>query len=222
MLDHHIQRSIVYRLALLESARFSGLKPDEVENKLFTYHLKKVVAAGLVAKTDKGLYQLTSKGRRLGVHVFEGQLDRLDRAVSVLLLIVRRTSDGAWLLYRRKTHPLRGRVGYMHAAPTSTESTVITARRELKAKTGLEADFAVIGSGYFRVFEGDNLESFTHFNLLASEDATGELKVADKHADYFWELKPDFADPTMLPNMSILAAAYQRGEPFFLEETLQA
>jgi hypothetical protein len=46
MLDHHIQKSIVYDLAFAESLRFSDLKPPELENKAFTYHLKKVMKAG--------------------------------------------------------------------------------------------------------------------------------------------------------------------------------
>lgn len=221
MLDHHIQRSIVYRLALLENARFSDLKPDELDNKLFTYHLKKVVQAGLVSKDDQGLYQLTPEGRRLGVHVFEKQIDRLDRAVSVLFLVIRRKSDSAWLLYRRKSHPLINRVGFMHTAPNTSEDIQQTAKSAVKAKTGLSCQFSVMGSGYFRVFDGDDLESFTHFTLLSCEDADGELIQNDEHAEYWWEEKPNFGAQEMLPNMAILAKAYQNGKAFFIEETLR-
>ncbi len=220
MLDHHIQREIVYRLALLENARFSKLKPDDIESKLFTYHLKKVLAAGFVEKTKDGVYGLTPEGRRLGVHVFERLSDQLERAVSVLFLVVRRRSDGAWLLYRRQNHPLRGRIGFMHANPNSKEPTAETAKRVLKQKTGLSAEFTVVGSGYFRVFEGDNLESFTHFTMLACQDASGELAQNDEHAEYWWESDPNFLAKEMLPNMPSLAKAYDRGELFFLEESL--
>ncbi len=222
MLDHHIQRTIVYRLARLESARFSDLKPDDIESKLFTYHLKKVVSAGLVAKNVDGLYQLTPEGRRLGIHVFEKQLDQLKHAVSVLFLVVRRQEDGAWLLYKRKSHPLINRVGFMHASPSMIETSVETAKRAAKDKTNLDCDFVVLGSGYFRVVEDDKLESFTHFTMLGCEDAQGELQPSDKHAEYWWEKNPDFSAPEMLPNMAILADAYQGGELFFIEETLQA
>lgn len=215
MLDHHIQRSIVYRLALLDSARFSDLKPDELDSKLFTYHLKKVVQAGLVSKNPEGLYELTPEGRRLGVHVFEKQIDQLDRATSVLFLVIRRKSDGAWLLYRRKTHPLINRAGFMHAAPNISEVITKTATKSVKDKTGLLCDFTVLGSGYFRVFDGDDLESFTHFTLLVCEDANGDLAQNDDYAEYWWEAQPDFKADDMLPNMAILAKAYQGGKPFF-------
>lgn len=222
MLDHHIQRAIVYHLAFLERARFSDLKPDDIENKLFTYHLKKVMAAGLVEKDVDGLYRLTPEGRRLGTHAYENDQTQLYKAVSVLFLLVRRKSDSAWLLYRRKNHPLRDRVGFMHAEPNTSELVTVTAQNALHEKTGLEGVFSVAGSGYFRVFEDGELESFTHFTLLVCEDATGELRASDDQATYWWEATPDFSDKTMLPNMPLLIAAYERGGMFFIDETLQS
>ena len=219
MLEHHLQRSIVYRLALSHEVRFSDLKPDTVENKLFTYHLKKVMAAGLVTKGKDGLYSLTPEGRRLGVRVLEKQQALVDSAESVLFLIVRRKADGAWLLYRRKVHPLIDKVGFMHATPTSVAESSVVARQALQEMTGLTGDFTVLGGGYFRIYDGKALESFTHFTLLTCEDAQGELVQNDEYADYYWQHNPNFADPAMLPNMSTLADLYARGGNFFVEHT---
>ena len=127
MLDHHFQRSIVYRLALASRLKFSELKPDTLDNKLFTYHLKKVMSAGFIEKDADGYYELTPKGRRLGAHVLDNAEALFDRAYSVLFLAVQRKHDGAWLLYRRKTHPLLGRVGFMHATPNATDAVAKTA-----------------------------------------------------------------------------------------------
>ncbi len=221
MLDHHLQRSIVYALAFADSLRFSELKPDMVENKLFDYHLKKVIVAGFVAKTKDGHYALTPEGRRIGVQVFAKQQTWIDHAYSVLLLLVKR-KDGAWLLATRKGHPLIDRVGFMHAAPNADEDCLQTAQKTCKEKTGLDADFAVKGGGYFRIYDKDNLESFTHFTLLACEDAQGELVQNDQQARYEWQDKPDFSDPRMLPNMATLAELYARDELFFIEETFHS
>lgn len=220
MLDHHIQRAIVYRLAFSPQLRFSELKPGDIENKLFDYHLKKVVKAGLVAKDSSGLYALTSHGRKLGIHVVNNARALTDQAYSVLFLVIRRQSDGAWLLYRRKVHPLLGRVGFMHAVPNASEATLVTARSAVKQQTGIDCQFNALGSGYFRVFEGDDLESFTHYSLLVCETATGELKPNDEFADYFWESKPNFVAADMLPNMPQLSKLYEAGQPFFEESTL--
>lgn len=220
MLDHHIQRTIVYRLALTPSLTFSELRPDTLENKLFTYHLKKVVAAGLVEKNEDGRYALTPEGRLLGVHVLENTEAIIDRAYSVLFLVIRRASDGAWLLYKRGSHPLYGRVGFMHVTPNAHESSLQTAARLCKERTGLEAQFKALGSGFFRVFEDGNLESFTNFTLLICEDTQGKLVGDDELAEYFWQTNPDFSAPDMLPNMSILSELYVKNQPFFVEKDL--
>lgn len=218
MLDHHIQRTIVYRLAFADSLRFSDLQPEAVENKLFAYHLKKVVSAGLVQKNDDGTYALTAEGRRLGVHILDKQLAVIDRADTVLFLAVRRKSDKAWLLYRRNTHPLFNKIGFMHAYPNALESVVDTAVATCLDKTGITASFQVLGSGYFRVFKGDELESFTHFTLLVSNDAEGELAQNDESAEFFWADDPDFTELDMLPNMKTLGNLHKANELFFIEK----
>lgn len=222
MLEHHIQRAIIYRLALVPSLRFSQLQPDDIENKLFTYHLKKVVSAGLVAKNDAGEYALTAEGRRFGLRALDKQADLLNEPDSVLFLVVRRASDNAWLLYRRRAHPLRGGVGFMHAKPSSTEPSERVAATTLLTRTGLRGTFRSLGGGMFRVLTSSGeLESFTHFVLLVCEDATGGLQVSDKLADYFWEQDPDFGASDMLPNMLTLVKQYKAEQPFYFEQTLQ-
>lgn len=219
MIDHHIQRSIIYRLALVSDLRFSDLKPDTIENKLFTYHLKKVIAAGYAQKNPDGLYSLTSEGRRLGLGVLESMQAWTERAYSVLFLVIRRKSDGAWLLYKRNRHPLIEGVGFMNCSPLATENIAQTAASACKKKTNLECSFTVLGSGFFRVYEQQLLESFTHFTLLVCEDAQGELVQDDPYADYFWEQTVPLTDPNILPNMSTLVALYEAKEPFFIERT---
>lgn len=219
MLDHHLQRSIVYRLAFSPSLRFSELKPDLIENKLFTYHLKKVVSAKLVEKRSDGTYSLTAEGRRLGTRVLDKRLAVIDQPESVLLLAIRRQSDRAWLLYRRKTHPLIGKVGFMHSSPRADEPCELTATRECLEKTGIKATFRTLGGGYFRIYRDMELESFTHFTLLVSDDVKGTLQQNDEYAEYFWVENPDFAGSDMLPNMKTLGNLYQADEPFFVEET---
>lgn len=222
MLDHHLQRNIVYRLAFSPSLRFSELKPADIENKLFDYHLKKVIKAGFVVKNEDGQYALTPQGRKLGIHALGNGQAIVDQAYSVLFMAVRKATDYTWLLYTRNTHPLIGRTGFMHATPVASESTTETAERVLKEKTGLTGSFTALGGGYFRVFDQDNLESFTHFTLLVCDDASGDLNVNDEFADYTWQTSPDFTAKEMLPNMTILADYCQRNEPFYIEQTLQA
>lgn len=219
MLEHHIQKTIVYNLALIESARFSDLKPDTIENKLFDYHLKKVIAEGLVEKTNEGVYALTSKGRRIGRDTIKRSDLLLDRAYSVLFLVIRRESDGAWLLCRRKAHPLLGKVGFLKAEPVVDEDVTATAHTTTLEKTGLDCSFTVRGSGYLRMFEDDSLESFTHFTLLECTNANGEPKQLDELAEYYWELDPDFTAPDVLPSIAYFAEKLAEPGLFFIEES---
>lgn len=218
MLDHHIQRTIVYQLAFADSMRFGELKPDDIDSKLFTYHLKKVVSAGYATKLDSGEYALTSEGRRVGKGALKKQSRMIDRAYSVLLLAIRR-DDGAWLLYRRQTHPLLGLTGFMHAQPVADQPVNETAAQVCLQQTGLTGEFAVHGHGYFRVYRGTELESFIHFTLLTGTRVQGELIQNSEQAEYYWEQAPDFAAPHMLPNMQILHKMSEAPAGTFADET---
>ncbi|MEO8785303.1 MAG: MarR family winged helix-turn-helix transcriptional regulator [Candidatus Saccharimonadales bacterium] len=222
MLNHHLQRDVVYRLAQADSLSFTELKPRIIDNKLFTYHLKQVVSAGYVAKGADGRYSLTAEGRRLSVRVFDKPQDFVDRAESVLFLLVRRKADNAWLFYRRLTHPLINQVGFMHALPDPKLDSAAVAQQALADQTGLTGSFTALGGGIFRVYRDKELESFTHFTLLVSEDAAGQLMPTDEYADYFWTAQPNFAAKDMLPNMTTLVDYYQAGQPFYVEKTLSA
>ncbi len=219
MLDHHIQKNIVYTLAFADTMRFSELKPDELENKAFDYHLKKTIRAGLVVKNDDGSYSLTNEGKRVGKGAFKKQSRMIDRAYSVLLLAVRRREDGAWLLVRRKSQPLLGTIGFLHAQPTATEDVVQTAADVCREQTGLSGTFVVHGHGYFRIFRGGMLESFTHVTLLRCTEIQGALHQNSELAEYYWDTDPDWQAPDMLPNMQTLHKMLAVPEGQFVEET---
>ena len=218
MLDHHIQQAIVHKLAFADRLRFSELKPDDIENKLFDYHLKKVIRAGYVTKTDDGLYALTHEGRKKDITSYKKENVSFIRAHSTLILIIRR-QDGAWLLYQRHTHPLRGLKGFMHCTPSSSLSSPEQAAKDCEIKTGLTGDFKVLGNGYFRIFEGDKLESFTHFTLLFCNNILGELVQNSEYAEYFWQETPDFTASDMLPTTACLSELYAKDKTFHIEKT---
>jgi hypothetical protein len=219
MLDHHIQREIVYTLAFSEGLRFSELKPDTLENKAFDYHLKKVIAAGYVVKNGDGTYSLTSEGKRVGKGARKAQSRLIDRAYSTLLLAVRRPDDGAWLLTRRKVQPLFGLTGFMNASPRADQEITYTAAQVCWEQTGLSGTFVVHGHGYFRIYRDMELESFIHFTLLTCSDIRGELIQSTELAEYYWDTDPDFQAPGMLPNMQTLHRMSQALPGSFVEKT---
>lgn len=219
MLDHHIQKNIVYTLAFSKGMRFGELKPDHLENKAFDYHLKKVILAGYVVKNEDGTYSLTSEGKRVGKGALKKQSRLIDRAYSTLLLAIRRPADGAWLLVRRKTQPLLGLTGFMNASPVAEKDITQTATDICREQTGLTGQFVVHGHGYFRIYRAGSLESFIHFTLLQCTDIQGELAQNSELAEYYWDTDPDFSAPDMLPNMQTLRKMSEAPVGCFVEQT---
>ncbi len=218
MLDHHIQRAIVYKLAFSEGMRFSELKPDDLENKAFDYHLKKVIRGGYVKKADDGLYRLTSEGQLMW-RVSQKKATQAGRAYSTLLLAVQRQEDGAWLLYRRRTQPMIGLTGFMHAKPTPDATSMEVAKQTLYEQTGLTGEFVVHAHGYFRIFRGGTVEGFTHFTLLKCTEIRGELHQNSELAEYYWDTDPDWQAPDMLPNTQTLRKMLEAPAGSFVEQT---
>ncbi|MFZ2544412.1 MAG: hypothetical protein WAW80_00305 [Candidatus Saccharimonadales bacterium] len=219
MLDHHIQRQIVYDLAFSSGLRFSELKPDNLENKSFDYHLKKVIIAGYVVKKENGTYSLTSEGKRVGKGALKKQSRLIDRAYSTLLLAVQRKEDGAWLLSRRKSQPLLGLTGFMNASPIAIQQIADTATDICREQTGFTGSFVVHGHGYFRIYRSGELESFIHFTLLRCTEIQGSLRQNSELAEYYWDMDPDWQAPEMLPNMKILHKMLQAPAGVFVDET---
>jgi ADP-ribose pyrophosphatase YjhB (NUDIX family) len=63
-IDHFIQADIVKKLFASNGVMtFSSLKPDDVENSLFMYHMRKLADRGVVARSDEG-FSLTILGVR--------------------------------------------------------------------------------------------------------------------------------------------------------------
>lgn len=219
MLDHHIQRTIVYTLAFSDGMRFSELKPDELENKAFDYHLKKVIRAGFVEKGSDGSYRLTSEGKRVGKGALKQQTRMINRAYSTLLLAIRRSEDGAWLMMRRKVQPLIGLAGFMNASPVAECDIVDTAAQVCQEQTGLTGCFVVQGHGYFRTYTSGSLESFIHFTLLVCNDIQGALRQNSSLAEYYWDTDPDWSAPDMLPSTQTLHKMLAAPQGSFVDQT---
>lgn len=62
-IDHHLQAKVLSHLVSNGESSFSALKPDDVENSLFMYHVRKLITRGIIAKTDSG-YILSPDGAR--------------------------------------------------------------------------------------------------------------------------------------------------------------
>lgn len=219
MLTHHIQKSIVYKLAFADSASFTELKPTEIENKLYTYHLKQTMSAGLVIKLEDGAYALTAKGKRVAAGVNKSLGEVLSMARSVLLVVV--TCNDKWLIGERLTHPLIGMSGFISLMPSADMDVLETVATELKDRLSMQAkDTKVCGSGYFRTFDQDgSLESFIHLTVIHVVVDSQELTANDMTTSYQWAAQADFTGMAMMPGVDLIANGIRSGSHFFFDET---
>ena len=210
MLEHHLQKEILFKLVTSPSARFAELKPAGVDGNIFTYHLQQLIKQKYVVKEKNGTYGLTSLGKAVGINILLSPKELLEQAHSVFFIIVR-DKDGRWLLRKRLAHPMYGKIGFVHGEPNAHESLSVSAKKALKERTGLTATFTPMGSGYIRIFNGEDLESFTHFTLLRAHDLTGTLVKIKGNGENIWLDKPDFKSEEMIPSMSDLGQVIEDG-----------
>ena len=212
--EHHLQKEIINRLVHAEHLRFSELKPTSVDGNVFTYHLHQLLKGMLVVKRDDGSYELTGKGKALGITNTLSKDQLLSQAHSILLLAVK--SGDEWLLRRRLVQPIYGKWGFIHGEPVAGELTAQTASAILERRTGLKTSFTPKGTGYIRLFNGSELESFTHFTLFETTVLKRSIIESDTSGENRWFKQADILDSSvMISSMADLMAAMSEDEFFF-------
>jgi hypothetical protein len=112
---HLIQIAILKKLLFVPSARYMQLKPEDVENNQFDFHLDQVVKFGYVYKLTDGSYALSADGKD-----FTNRMDAEEVAVpkqaklGVVICCIRKGQAGnEFLIYTRSKHPFFGCQGFM-------------------------------------------------------------------------------------------------------------
>jgi hypothetical protein len=221
MVEHHIQKDILYKLVTSPSARFAELKPKTLDGNIFTYHLQQLIKNKYVEKQEDGSYHLTSLGKNLGINIQLKAKELLEQAHSVFLLIIR-NEKGDWLLRKRLAHPMYGKYGFVHGEPVARLTLQEAAAAALQQRTGLTAMFKPIGHGYIKFMLDDEVESFTHCTFLEGSELTGELIKETGNGENTWLSNPDFNGADMIPSMmDIVSAMETQNDCFFVELTYQ-
>lgn len=215
---HRLQQHILQLLILNPEQRYADLKPREVEGNLFMYHLKQLIAAGLVEKNPDGRYQLTAQGKLYADKLSLKSLTPRAQPRIVTLMAIE-NGDGRWLLYRRQRQPLIGRVGFPYGKIHLKESVKQAAERELQEKTGLKAELSHIGDGYAVTFEGGEAISEIMFHMFYGSRPQGELVTKSSIGEAFWSNPNKISDQELMPNVRDLLRLVQKRQSsrFFAE-----
>lgn len=98
-IDHHLQLSLVKELARsTEPVIYTDLKPGDIDNSLFSYHINKLIDQKMVEKTSNG-YSLTVEGARW-LH-FNAFMSPIKDNPRVYVSLVVQDEDGNYLIGQR-------------------------------------------------------------------------------------------------------------------------
>ena len=147
---HHIQIAILGKLLFAKRLNYAKLKPVDMENSQFTFHLGQLIAAGLVQKDGVGIYALTLSGKNFANTIdFQNETSGHQAKLSVVLCCKR---GDEILVYKRLKNPFYGCEGFPTGKVQYGESIVEAAQRSLKTETNLEGDASLVGIRHYRIY----------------------------------------------------------------------
>jgi 8-oxo-dGTP pyrophosphatase MutT (NUDIX family) len=229
-----IQNHILTRLKNAKSLRYDEIMPEKIANDLYNYHLQFLVKKGFVLKENDG-YSLSETGVR---HVADPHLEDDEIKIASLfkvnvITIVSRVVDGKIEILNqiRKSHPSYGKVGVMGGIVRKGELTTDAASRKLKAETGLDATFRVLGVERRLMYVKDKLFSDVLFPIAYADRFSGKLLADTEFGHNMWvpiddAIKNDSAEFDSIWNIVPVLRAIKAGEidklPYFYDEAIQS
>lgn len=226
-----VQNHIISRLKNADTLRYSQLRPSDVPNDLFNYHLKMLATKDLVIKTSHG-YALSELGQQFVADVRHTS-DQANRLFKVnVITIVSRLDNGEIEILTQKRHsqPSFGLVGVMGGTVLKGESITEGARRKLKQEAGLDATFTVIGMERRCLYKAGQLFSDILFPICYTSSFEGSLKTETEFGANYWEsidqaVRNDSRDFDSIQAIPKVLKAIKDGSvstmPFFFDETIQ-
>lgn len=224
---HEVQKHMLKVLFTSTKARYSDLKPKNVEGNLFTYHLKKLIIQGIIKvspsqNTDKNTenkrYSLTSAGRqyadRFSLSAFK---ERIQPKIVTLIVLKNKSKEKAksivgnvgenrhenkndnyeYLLYKRSKTPFINHIGFPYGKIHLEERIQDSANRELKEKTGLTAKLKHRGIAYITVHNETDLVSHMLCHIFSGTNIEGELN----RDDCFWSKFATIPKTQLIPGV---------------------
>jgi ADP-ribose pyrophosphatase YjhB (NUDIX family) len=149
MTTHHLQQEILRQLIISPAGkRYSEIKPTDVENDLYNYHLQQLVKQQLIIKSDSS-YMLTSAGKKYildtkPLDILMGQADTFKLAAICLVLDLTNEIPHV-LVQKRQLSPFAGNQELPGGSIYKGEAVTEAATRRLHQETGLSATFSLFG-----------------------------------------------------------------------------
>ncbi len=173
-----IQLKILSALLFNPTARFKELNKDFMSTDNFSYHIRTLLASGLIKKSGQR-YSLTSKGK-MEAGKIDTTVHKIEKQPKVsVILIPHKTINGEeqFLIQQRTKEPYFGYWGFIAGKIKFGETLNITAERELGEESGIGGEFKFRYEIHEMVYDkktGDQLED-KFFHIIEVVNLTGEL-----------------------------------------------
>lgn len=177
---HDAQIVILRELLFHPSANFAQMqKITEMTSDHFNFHIQKLVELGLVEKTGRGQYALTSRGKEYAnkLDTDRNTIERQPKTAVILAIEREERGERLFLLQERLKQPYYGFSGYPTGKIRWGETIIQTAERELMEETGLMADHRIAGVYHELAYQqetGEQLEDKVFF-VIHCTGVHGEL-----------------------------------------------
>lgn len=187
---HKIQTDILVNLLLNPTVRFSDLTRKNIQTDKLNFHVKRLVADGLVKKGPDGEYFLTVSGKE-----FANRFDTTHKVIekqakiSVRVVCIRTNDQGKseYLLEKRLKQPYWGFWGLPGGKIGWGEEVLESAKRELYEETGLTGSPELVAIKHKMDYNHDGtLLEDKFFFVCRVLNPRGKLKVNHEGGQNKW------------------------------------
>lgn len=215
---HIIQKHILRKLAGSKVLHYSHMKPPRVGGNQFSYHLKTLIRRGYITRKGDG-YALTTKGIHYSTQVnFEHFFVRIQP--KIVTLIVCKNEKNEYLVYTRSKQPFLNMDGFPYGKIHLGEKVREAATRELKEKTGLEADLTQKGDLYLMVTDpAGEMIAHTLCHVFLGKNPRGEITPQSPIGAIRWLSKKELLRQNFMPGViETLRMATNKSRGLLFEE----
>ncbi len=202
---HQIQKHILKHLITNQSAKYSILKPNNVEGNIFSYHIKKLISLGYIKQSNR-LYKLTAKGRQFADRTSLDTIqERIQPKIVTLIVLKEKNSkdinktksSSRYLFYKRNKVPFINHIGFPYGKIHLEERIDESANRELLEKTGLTSKLKHRGIVYITVHDETEFISHMLCHIFSGYSLGGPLK-----GECFWSDLKDIPRDKFIPGVT--------------------
>lgn len=218
---HPIQARILRTLLFRPEARFSQLNTTKMSTDHFTFHLKRLVEVGLVEKTRKNSYRLTSGGKEFA-NRFDTEEVVLEKQAKIGVLVGgvrKKNGQRQYLTQQRFKQPYFGFCGFLTGKVKWGETIFEAAARELEEETGLSGNLTLVGIQHKTDFsQKDQLLEDKYFFVIRADCLKGKLKKEFEGGKNQWLTRVQILKlPDVFPNMELTIKMLDQDKLIFRE-----